>query len=155
MRLANNRGLGDICGLQRNILSLMTRHEIFRLLDYTTVDLTLGFLAVQQMMPIDLFAPASAAWFPYVCETGELFPLELYVQVVREHGRSSEQVFSVVLSSNYDPFTTVEATELRVYFFERDNHEAGSSSGVHSPSVAGCSVIGIDEVYNGDLDDGE
>lgn len=69
----------------------------------------LGFLVVLQMMAIDCFAPRCVSWFSCDWKTGEAFPSEECLYVVREHGHITEQVFLVGPATTFDLSIRVEA----------------------------------------------
>lgn len=94
MGLVNVQILGVICSLLRSIASFETQNGIFCLLDYTTVDLLLGFLVKRPMMAVDWSAHGCAFWLPDRWKTDEVFRLEDYAHVVREHGHCTEQFIS-------------------------------------------------------------
>lgn len=96
VRLVNDRGLGVNCSLPRIFVPFITCHRIFRLLECTPFDLALGFLAVRRMIVVDGCQPGCISWLSYRWRTGKVFSLERYTQVVREHRRSTGNVFLVV-----------------------------------------------------------
>lgn len=75
---------------------------------------------------------------------------------MRERGRSTRQVFTVVTAILCDLFTIVESAfqELRALWGEAQT-KVGNFSEVSSSLVAGSDVFCIEEVYDGDLNDKE
>lgn len=82
--------------------------------------------------------------------------MEEYALVVREHERSTEQVYSVVRATICDPFLTVAATRqsLRVFSKETD-HKVSKPSGVAFLSVASSDTYDTGDMYDGDWVDGD
>lgn len=100
----------------------MTYHGVSWLLEYTTVDFLLGFLAMRQMMANDWFAPECTTWFLSYLKTVEVLLLKLYFQVVRVHRRSTKQLFPGVSATTCDSSRIVEAVcqELHVLHWDAD-----------------------------------
>lgn len=65
MQMAVEQKFGVIGSLPSNIVSIITRDGISRLLKYTIMNHVLGYFAVQRKMLINWSAPGRALWFPY------------------------------------------------------------------------------------------
>lgn len=116
--------------------------------------LALGFLAVRQMMLIDWLTAGCVLCFLYYWETGEVLFIDEYFKIVREHGRSKEQVSAAIPVTICEPFITLAAArqELRVFHGGAERKE-GNWSRLHPSPVAGSDAYGIHKVYNRDLDE--
>lgn len=156
MRLDNDQGPDIIRGLLGDIVSLINFHEFFQLTESSSVDLVLGFLAVQQMMTMDWSAPGYASWFLYRWKAGEVPRSEKFVHVVREHRRSTGQVFSAVPVTTCNSYMTAKAVRQKLRIFQGEaSSKAGKLSGLPSSPIPGSDAYGIDEVYDGDLKEGD